>query len=75
MHSETLIGLSFKVAPRPLTAANNLPMQGALMIPMTIRRFIAKATDVVTNGLLQVDMYVCYSVFIVCHAILKNIYL
>ena len=49
----TFIGLPLQVAPRPLTAAYNLPMHGAFIIPITNLPLIVNPTEIVTKGFLK----------------------
>ena len=42
-----------QVAPRPLTAAYNLPMHGAFIIPITNLPLIVSPTEIVTKGFLK----------------------
>ena len=49
----TFIGLLLHVAPRPLTAAYNFPIHGALIIPITNLPLIVRPTEIETKGFLK----------------------
>lgn len=70
---ETFIGFPFKVAPFPLTAANNLPMQGALTMPITNFFSITNPREIVTSGFLgEINSLFIHSLWGRSHACQAN---